>query len=126
MLKASAQDFPTITVCRGCCCGTEKKQPGVDHAARLDQLRKHVGEAAQVRTSECLGPCERADVIVVGPSRSARKAGARTVWLGRIASERVLRDLAQWTAAGGPGIAEPPASVSARTFRLERTAPRVQ
>ncbi len=126
MLKAPAHDLPTITVCRGCCCGTEKKHPGVDHAARLQELREHVGEAAQVRTSECLGPCERADVIVVGPSRSARRAGARTVWIGRIASERVLSDVAAWTAAGGPGVSEPPASVRARTFRLERTTSRTE
>lgn len=113
-------DLPTITVCRGCCCGTEKKHPGVDHAARLDQLREFVGTSARVRTSECLGPCERADVIAVGPSRAARRAGARAVWVGRITSERVLSDLAGWTDAGGPGLSEAPASVAARTFRLER------
>ncbi|MFL6158458.1 MAG: (2Fe-2S) ferredoxin domain-containing protein [Marmoricola sp.] len=116
----SSPDLPTITVCRGCCCGTEAKHPGIDHAARLERLREQADGVARVRIADCLGPCERSDVIVVGPSRKARRAGARTVWMGRISSDAVLADVARWAADGGPGVADAPPSVAARTFRLER------
>lgn len=111
---------PTITVCRGCCCGTHTKHPGVDHAARLEHLRDLAHGVAQVRTADCLGPCERSDVVVVAPSAAGRRAGARTVWIGRIGPDHVLADIASWVAEGGPGFVEPPPSVAARTFRYQR------
>lgn len=113
-------DVPTITVCRGCCCGTEKKSPGVDHAARLDRLRDAAAGVARVRVSDCLGPCERSDVFVVTPSREGRRAGARNVWVGRATSDRVLDDIVAWAADGGPGVVEAAPSVLARVFRQER------
>ncbi|MEV5132155.1 (2Fe-2S) ferredoxin domain-containing protein, partial [Streptomyces sp. NPDC053705] len=44
---------PTVSVCRGCCCGTPKI-PGVDHAGQLAQLRGALDGAATVRAVECL------------------------------------------------------------------------
>lgn len=111
---------PTLTVCRGCCCGTERKSPGVDHAAVLTTLNAAAGESATVRVADCLGPCERADVVVVGPSPEGRQRGARPVWLARTGSVRVADALAEWTRAGGPGIAEAPPAVLARAFRHGR------
>lgn len=117
----AVSDVPTITVCRGCCCGTEKTTPGVDHVARLERLRDAADGVARVRVSDCLGPCERSDVYVVSPSREGRRAGARTVWIGRATSESVQADIVAWAAAGGPGVADPEPSVRARVFRQERS-----
>lgn len=119
-MSGCVSDLPTITVCRGCCCGTEKKFPGVDHAARLERLQEAAVGVARIRVSDCLGPCERSDIFVVNPSREGRRAGARTVWVGRATSESVQDDIVAWAAAGGPGVVDPEPSIRARVFRYER------
>ena len=59
----------TVVVCRGCCCGDARKHPGTDHAWQLELLRAGAAEHGfQVRTTDCLGPCDQANVIVVRPS----------------------------------------------------------
>lgn len=116
--RATARpDVPTVTVCRGCCCGTEKKRPGVDHAARLDALRDLLGATARFRVTDCLGPCERSDVVVVSPSAAARRDGARPVWLGRLNGRHESGAIADWVRAGGPGVAELPESLRRSPFR---------
>lgn len=95
-------DRPTLTVCRGCCCGTDRKTPGVDHEGVLARLRDQAGQSATVRVADCLGPCERADVVVVGTSREGRSRGARTVWVARVNSLAVADVLVEWAHAGGP------------------------
>ncbi|MEU8588970.1 (2Fe-2S) ferredoxin domain-containing protein [Streptomyces sp. NPDC048664] len=104
----SPSDRCTVTVCRGCCCGTPKI-PGVDHAAQLDGLRAALADVARVRASECLDVCEQANVIVVQPSTTGRRAGGRPVWLGLVNDPDACADIAAWVGAGGPGLAEPPA-----------------
>lgn len=96
----------TVTVCRGCCCGTAKIG-GVDHAEQLARIRATAGEAL-VRTSDCLDACEYANVIVVQPSPRGRQAGGRPVWLGLANDLDVTADLAAWLDAGGPGLADVP------------------
>lgn len=103
--------LPTVTVCRGCCCGTSKKRPGVDHEARLDALRSLLGDGATFRVTDCLGPCERSDVVVVSPSPAARRSGARPVWLGRLNGRHEASAIADWVHAGGPGVSEIPESL---------------
>ncbi|WP_240553683.1 (2Fe-2S) ferredoxin domain-containing protein, partial [Streptomyces niveiscabiei] len=61
----------TVVVCRGCCCGDRRKHPGFDHAWQLDRLRASAaasGGTFTVRTTDCLGPCDQANVLVVQPS----------------------------------------------------------
>ena len=92
-----------LTLCRGCCCGTTKARPDDDHVAQLARVaalaRDH---GATLRRSECLGPCEEANVVVVQPSPAARALGARPVWLGRVGDDQ-LEALGGWGEAGGPG-----------------------
>ena len=107
---------PTVTVCRGCCCGTSRKRPGVDHAARLERLRTLLGDGATVRVTDCLGPCERSDVVVVSPTPAARRAGARPVWLGLLNGRHEAVSIADWVHAGGPGVAELPESLRRSPF----------
>lgn len=97
----------TVTVCRGCCCGTDKI-PDVDHAAQLAALKSGVGPVARVRAVNCLDACEQANVIVVQPSSAGRAAGGRPIWLGLVNDPDATADIADWVAAGGPGLADPP------------------
>ncbi|MCX2955306.1 hypothetical protein [Lentzea sp. NEAU-D7] len=100
-----------ITVCRGCCCGTERKHPEVDHDHQLEVLRARL---ASVKVADCLDACEASNVVVVQPSRAARAAGARPVWVGSVLDDDAVRGVIDWVDAGGPGLAAPPPSVSAR------------
>ncbi|MFJ8142641.1 (2Fe-2S) ferredoxin domain-containing protein [Streptomyces sp. NPDC096013] len=110
---------PTVTVCRGCCCGTPKI-PGLDHAAQLRELRQAVSGAATVRVTNCLDACERANVIVIQPSAAGRKAGGRPVWLGLVNDPDATADIAAWVASGGPGITEPPGILDLYAFSPSR------
>ncbi|MFF5449210.1 (2Fe-2S) ferredoxin domain-containing protein [Streptomyces sp. NPDC012888] len=96
----------TLVVCRGCCCGTPRKHPGTDHAAQLDRLREAAdasGGRLAVRTVDCLGPCEQANVIVVQPSTEARRRGARAAWFGFVLDGTATEDVIDWALSGGPG-----------------------
>ncbi|WP_327112757.1 (2Fe-2S) ferredoxin domain-containing protein [Streptomyces sp. NBC_01341] len=110
---------PTVSVCRGCCCGTAKI-PGVDHAGQLARLRQGVGGAATVRAVECLDACEHGNVIVVQPSAEGRRAGGRPVWLGLVNDPHAVADIAAWAGAGGPGVAEAPEILDLYAFSPSR------
>jgi (2Fe-2S) ferredoxin len=98
----------TVTVCRDCCCGNARKHPGADHDGQLDRLRAALTPAHRVRTSLCLDVCAEANVMVVHPSATARRRGAKPVWLGLVLSDAVEDDLVNWVQEGGPGVQEIP------------------
>ncbi|MFH9133372.1 (2Fe-2S) ferredoxin domain-containing protein [Streptomyces sp. NPDC017524] len=110
---------PTVSVCRGCCCGTEKI-PGVDHPAQLRRLRTGLEGAATVRAVECLDACEQGNVIVVQPSAEGRRAGGRPVWLGLVNDEHAEQDIVAWAAEGGPGLADAPDILDLYVFQPSR------
>ncbi|MGW2423974.1 (2Fe-2S) ferredoxin domain-containing protein [Streptomyces sp. NPDC001709] len=109
----------TVTVCRGCCCGTEKI-PDLDHAGQLARLRRALPGTAQVRLTGCLDACEHANVMVVQPSAEGRAAGGRPVWLGLVNDPDAIDDIAAWIAAGGPGLADPPGVLDLYAFTPSR------
>jgi (2Fe-2S) ferredoxin len=111
---------PTVTVCRGCCCGTSAKVPRLDHAAQFADLRTALAEVAMVRRTDCLDACERANVIVIQPSAACREAGGRPVWLGQVNDPDAAADIAAWVRDGGPGLAEPPDILDLYTFTPSR------
>lgn len=101
-----------VVVCRGCCCGVTEKNPGADHEGHLVRLRRFARAhpaIALVRTTECLGPCADANVIVVRPSAAGRRNGGRPVWLGLVLDHAAVDLLETWVGAGGPGLAPLPA-----------------
>ncbi|MGC5341591.1 (2Fe-2S) ferredoxin domain-containing protein [Streptomyces sp. DT171] len=110
---------PTVSVCRGCCCGTPKV-PGVDHPGQLADLRRELGRIATVRAVECLDACEQANVIVVQPSAEGRRSGGRPVWLGLVNDPDAVADITSWVRAGGPGLAETPDILDLYVFRPSR------
>jgi hypothetical protein len=117
---ASAQPaLPTVTVCRGCCCGTPKI-PRLDHAAQLRDLRAALAGNASLRVVDCLDACEQANVVVVQPSPEGRRAGGRPVWLGLVNDPDATTDVAAWTRAGGPGLADPPDILDLYAFQPSR------
>jgi len=110
---------PTVTVCRGCCCGTPKV-PRLDHDAQLAELRASLTDIAQFRRVDCLDACEHANVIVVQPSAEGRRAGGRPVWLGLVNDPDAAADITTWVTAGGPGLAEPPDILDLYAFTPSR------
>ena len=116
-----------LTVCRGCCCGTEKKVPGVDHAAQLARLSgidDHAARRVPVRTSTCLGVCFQANVVVVRPSAQGRAAGGRPVWLGRMTQDALLEAVDDWIFEGGPGLAPLPAVLETHVTSKDAKKPK--
>ncbi|MEV7242446.1 (2Fe-2S) ferredoxin domain-containing protein [Streptomyces sp. NPDC093248] len=115
----------TVVVCRGCCCGDPAKQPGTDPAGQLDRLRAAAAEGGfEVRTSDCLGPCDQANVLVVRPSAEGRRAGGAPVWIGFALDDDCTAEVAEWARAGGPGAAEPPLTLELQMIRAPRGARR--
>lgn len=114
----------TVSVCRGCCCGTAKV-PHLDHAGQLARLRQSLEKIGQVRVTDCLDACERSNVVVVQPSRAGRAAGGRPVWLGLANDPSVAEDIIAWVRAGGPGLADLPDLLDLYAFtpprRITRT-----
>ena len=108
---------PTLTVCRGCCCGRPEKHPGTDHRAQLEAFR---AAGARVRVVDCLDACERSNVVVVSPTPEGRATGARPVWLGAVLDDDRTADVVRWVDAGGPGVAEPPDFLDLQVFRPSR------
>ncbi|KNB50564.1 hypothetical protein [Streptomyces caatingaensis] len=110
----------TVTVCRGCCCGTPKI-PGVDHAAQLARLRGDLaGTDGRLRVTDCVDACEHGNVVIVQPSAEGRAAGGRPVWLGLVNDPDATADIAAWIRAGGPGLAEPPGVLDLYAFTPSR------
>jgi hypothetical protein len=107
-----------LTVCRGCCCGREDPVQAME---MLEQLRADL-PGTVIRTSDCLGPCSRKDVVVVQPSARMRRAGSRPVWLAWMGDRRSVAELAGWVREGGPGQAEMPAGLALQVFRPEKRA----
>lgn len=85
----------------------------------LEYLRTRL-PGTVIRTSECLGPCARKDVVVVQPSAPKRRAGARPVWLAWMGDERSVEELIAWVSAGGPGRAEMPTGLTLHAFRPDK------
>ncbi|MER7840674.1 (2Fe-2S) ferredoxin domain-containing protein [Streptomyces sp. NPDC096040] len=120
----AARDRPcTLVVCRGCCCGNARKHPGTDHTWQLERLRAGAAEHGfHVRTTDCLGPCDQANVIVVQPSAAGRRAGGRATWIGFAMDDDCTEELLRWAAEGGPGIAAPPVALELQFVRPPREA----
>ncbi|MCO5996690.1 hypothetical protein [Actinoallomurus rhizosphaericola] len=119
---STRRDAGRIVVCRGCCCGTPHRHPHTDHDAHLTALRRtrdHAGRTVPVLVSGCLGPCAEGNIVVVHPSASGRRRGARPTWFGFVNDDQAIAEVTAWLAAGGPGIAPMPP-----TLELHRiTAP---
>ncbi|MEU1158997.1 (2Fe-2S) ferredoxin domain-containing protein, partial [Streptomyces sp. NPDC005918] len=92
-----------------------RKHPGVDHAWQLERLRAAAAASRgrfAVRTSDCLGPCGQANIVVVQPSAEGRRKGGRASWVGFAMDDASIDEILAWAEAGGPGVAEPSATLA--------------
>ncbi len=113
---ATHRALPCVTICRGCCCGSSRKHPDVDHDEQVRRLRRELGCGVVRVSPECLGHCENSNLMVVLPSRLGRLFGGRPTWIGQVLDEQMLTALAGWITAAGPGLAAMPAELQAAVF----------
>lgn len=75
---------PRIRMCRGCCCGTTRKHPDVDHEGIAEILTHDSGPDTEGVRTEFLWACELSNVVVVNPStlNDAGVCGAALADLG--------------------------------------------
>lgn len=109
-----------VQVCDGCCCGTERKHPGVDHAGIRERIdAAAVSAGGRSRVVGCVGACDHSNVVIVRP------AGISTdrVWVGGVLDEEIVDRLCDWIATGA--VTPAPAAVAARVFSNGSTAPSV-
>lgn len=106
-----------VVVCHGCCCGTARKHPDVDHDAHLRRLEQAIQRCGQgtVRVSECLNQCSESNLIQVRRSRSEHGRSRREVlWFGRVLDDDQVGDLAAWVELGCEG--DPPEALVPHLF----------
>jgi (2Fe-2S) ferredoxin len=104
-----------VLLCRGCCCGTSAKHPGVDHLAQEQALDAAVADRPDVelRIVDCLDECDRNNVVVV--RRHGRPARERDTWFGGVVTGKASRALVEWVEDGAPEPA--PAPLAGLRFR---------
>ena len=110
----------SVLVCRGCCCGT---QDGVDHDGHLAAITAAtVDVGGRVKVTNCIGPCDRKNVVVV----RTRPPEAR--WTARYyqaVDDVEVQALRSWFAAGALDHPEPAELASVR-FDWPRPRPRLR
>ena len=104
-----------VQVCDGCCCGTERKHPGIDHAAIRELLAAAAERAGgHMRVVGCVDECSRSNVVIVRPAGSGLASGAKRTWIGDVLDDDVVHALCSWISTGAT-TPQPPA-VAARVF----------
>lgn len=106
---------PSIQLCDGCCCGTSRKHPGVDH----DAIRRRLTAAAEAaggraRVVGCLDQCAHSNVVTV------RVPGRSRLWLGRVLDEPAVGAVERWLRQGA--LLPVPPAVSSLLVRPEQGA----
>jgi hypothetical protein len=92
----------SVLICRGCCCGT---QDDVEHDRHLATIRAAtIAVGGRVKITNCIGPCDRKNVVVVRTRRHADRWTAR--YFGAVGDTEVAA-LTDWLAAGSTHEAEP-------------------
>ncbi|MFF8004779.1 (2Fe-2S) ferredoxin domain-containing protein [Streptomyces sp. NPDC007917] len=119
---ASGGHDGTVALWRATAAARVKALPRPDTGRRRGRRRLRAaatdfGGQLAVRTTDCLGPCEQANVIVVRPSAAGRRNGGRAMWIGWAKDDDCTDDILSWVAAGGPGLAEPPATLELQFIR---------
>jgi hypothetical protein len=90
--RESNGPLPRVLICRGCCCGSTRKHPDIDHEAQTAAI----SSVSQARVVDCVGECSFSNLVVVRP-----KPG-QSVWLGRLNSDLLTQELCAWLEAGAP------------------------
>ncbi len=110
----------SVSVCDGCCCGTTRKHPDLDHA----EQRRRIAAAAQsaggsCRVVGCVDECHASNVVVVRWPRSSHPA----LWLGGVLDESATAAVEMWLASGADPV-QVPAEVRALSFERQAVSGR--
>ncbi|MEM7327041.1 MAG: (2Fe-2S) ferredoxin domain-containing protein [Actinomycetota bacterium] len=93
MRRSSGADAgPRVLICRGCCCGTTRKHPDIDH----DEQIEAISSVARTRVVDCIDECLYSNVVVVRPTPG------ESVWFGRLNSTLLTAELCEWLEDGAP------------------------
>ena len=93
-----------VLICRGCCCGSERKHPAFDHDGQIVAI----SAMARARIVDCVGECTHSNVVIV------RSGDGPSVWLGGISNPGITSALCEWLGAGAPQ--PPPRVLQSRVF----------
>ena len=93
-----------VLICRGCCCGTERKHPETDHDALIAAL----SAVARTRVVDCVDECAQSNVVVVRPGDGS------SVWLGGINDTPLADAVCGWLVDGASQ--PPPPVLQSRVF----------
>jgi hypothetical protein len=100
-----------VLVCRGCCCGTERKHPETDHDAQLAAI----AAVARTRVVGCVDECAHSNVVVVRPGDGT------SIWLGGILDPATTSALCDWLERGATSPV--PAVLSGHVVERRRPEP---
>ncbi len=111
-----------VRVCRGCCCGRERKHRRPHHQGQLADLRdaSAAGGGTRVLVADCLDRCDDSNVVLLRPSRAAKRSGARPLWLGGVLTQAQTDLLAGWLRRGGPAAETAPRTLLGLRLRPGR------
>ena len=87
-----------VLICRGCCCGTERKHPETDHEGQVAAI----SAVARTRVVDCVDECAHSNVVIVRPGDGS------SVWLGGINDAALTDALCEWLV---DGASQPPRPV---------------
>lgn len=93
-----------VMLCRDCCCGDTGKHPSTDHRAQQEVLQACAGptadgERVRVRVVDCLGQCDRSNVVLVRDFTRGRRPV--DTWLGDLHDAATTDRVAGWIGSGG-------------------------
>lgn len=94
MTRMSSGPRFSVMVCHDCCCGTDRKHPGVDHETVRQDLLGLDSATIRVRVVDCLDACGRSNVVLVRDH--ARPRRERDTWLAQIHDPAKVRAIATW------------------------------
>lgn len=112
---------PGLTVCSLCSGETLGADDPCDGGQPARLRAVEASGTARLTLTECLDECERGDVVVARPSPEGRAAQALPVWFERLAGDELTAALADWLAAGGPGVVDLPTALA--PLVIDRAAP---
>jgi hypothetical protein len=73
-----------------------------------------------VLVADCLDRCDDSNVVLLRPSRTAKRAGAKPLWLGGVLSGAQTELLCTWLRRGGPAAEPAPRSLLGLRLRPGR------
>lgn len=104
----TARPSPRVLVCRGCCCGSTRKHPEIDHEEQVVAI----SSVARTRVVDCVDECSHSNLVIVRPRPG------ESIWLGSLNSDTLTDELCDWLDASAPMPL--PANLEALAFERRR------